>query len=180
MNIASRFTIALLTLGLMSGAALAASKAEIDQGLTDARSEFSELHSLHANLLADAAGALVFPTVTKAGFGIGGEYGEGALLVGGETVDYYNMASASVGFRYGLAQHTRVILFMSEAALDSFTNSDGWSIGADANLTVVSESAGAAYASQLQNQAVLVFAFGSEGLLGDLSLAGTKVSRIEK
>jgi len=41
-----------------------------------------------------AAGILVFPSVVKAGFGVGGEYGEGVLLIGGQPAAYYNTVSA--------------------------------------------------------------------------------------
>src|SRR6266700_2037976 len=49
-----------------------------------------------------AAGVLVFPSVIKAGFGFGGEYGEGVLLIHGRIAGYYNLISGSFGFQIGI------------------------------------------------------------------------------
>ncbi len=46
-------------------------------------------------LVGKARGVLVFPSVIAAGFGLGGQYGEGSLRVGGSTVGYYSTATAS-------------------------------------------------------------------------------------
>ena len=60
----------------------------------------STLRNLHQGvrgtreLVANAAAVLVFPSVIKAGMGIGGEYGEGVLLARGRPVEYYNTAGA--------------------------------------------------------------------------------------
>src|SRR4030042_2236426 len=48
-----------------------------------------------------AKGVLVIPNIVKAGLGVGGEYGEGALRIGGNTVEYYSLAAGSVGFQIG-------------------------------------------------------------------------------
>jgi lipid-binding SYLF domain-containing protein len=84
---------------------------------------------------------LVFPRVTKGGIGIGGEFGDGALQVNGKTVGYYSIGSASVGLTLGLAKHSEIIMFMTQDSLDKFTSSAGWSIGADAGITLVSGGA---------------------------------------
>jgi lipid-binding SYLF domain-containing protein len=67
-------------------------------------------------LAARAAGVLVFPTVIKAGFGVGGEYGEGAMQVGGRTVAFYNVLSASIGFQVGAQARSVIIIFMTAGA----------------------------------------------------------------
>ena len=80
-------------------------------------------------LVAKSAGVLVFPTVIKAGIGFGGEYGEGALLKRGRTIEYYNTVSASVGFQLGAQARSVVIVFVTPEALNSFRRVDGWKVG---------------------------------------------------
>lgn len=82
--------------------AIAASKAEIDANVEVALERFYEESPAGKRLSAQASGMLVFPRVLKAGIGIGGEYGEGALLINGSTAEYYSTASASIGFQLAL------------------------------------------------------------------------------
>ncbi len=168
-------------LGLsVTATSIAASKADIDKGVVTTISDFNKLHASNTKLNTQAAGVLVFPTVTKAGAGVGGEFGEGVLQVDGKTVGYYNLASGSVGATLGAAQHSQIIMFMTKESLDKFTKSGGWSIGANADITVVSSSAGTDYDSMTANKPVLGFAFAEKGLIGDLSLGGSKITKIEK
>src|SRR5262245_26988232 len=108
--------------------ALAASKEEIDAGVKEALETLYKQSSAAKDLGAKAAGILVFPKITKAGMGVGGEYGEGALLVGGKTTGYYNTASGSIGFQLGVQQKGQAIMFMSQKELDKFVKQehDGW------------------------------------------------------
>lgn len=78
------------------------------------------------DLANKAAGMLVMPLVTKAGIGLGGSYGQGALRINGTTVDYYSAASASIGLQIGAQQHAHVLFFMTEDALTTFRRSFGW------------------------------------------------------
>lgn len=158
----------------------AANKAEIDQRVTATTTEFNALNPANENLGKKAAGMLVFPKVMKGGVGVAGEYGEGALKVNGKTVDYYNIGAASVGLTLGLAKHSEIIMFMTQESLDKFTKSDGWSIGADAGITVVSMAASGEYDSKTQQKPILAFAFAEKGLIGDLSLEGSKITKIKE
>jgi lipid-binding SYLF domain-containing protein len=77
--------------------------------------------------VAKSAAVLVFPSVIKAGIGIGGEYGEGALLTRGRTLEYYNTVSASIGFQLGAQARSIIIVFMTPEALASFRRVlEGW------------------------------------------------------
>ena len=84
-----------------------------------------------------AAGILVFPMVVKAGFGFGGEYGEGALFIGGKAASYYNDVAGSVGFQFGAQARSIVIMFMTRDALDQFHHRDGWKVGVDGSVAVI-------------------------------------------
>jgi len=98
---AARTVLMLIAAALIfTGAAEAASKAKIDRRTDRALSEFRDDIGGADAVLARAAGVLVFPSVKKAGIGIGGEYGQGALRIGGKTVAYYSTAAASSLYRF--------------------------------------------------------------------------------
>ncbi len=163
-----------------SAATLAASKDEIDASVRTALKQFHAINPSHRELESKAAGELVFPRITKGGIGVGGEYGEGVLRVNNKTVGYYSLSSASIGLTLGLAKHREVILFETQAALDKFTNSKGWSVGADTGVALVSAGAGGDYDSQTLQKPVLGFVYGEKGLMADASFEGSKVNKIER
>jgi lipid-binding SYLF domain-containing protein len=156
----------------------AASKVQIDERVSATVKEFNSLHSGNEALTRKAAGILVFPRVTKAGAGVGAEFGEGVLQVDGKTVGYYSIGAGSVGLTLGIAKHSEIIMFMTRQSLDKFTGSKGWSIGADAGITVVSSAANEQYDGL--KAPILAFGFAEKGLIADLSLNGTKISEIKK
>lgn len=162
-----------------SGWASALSPAEIDAGVRATLQSFYAQHTGNRELVDKAEAVLVFPHVTKAGIGVGGLHGEGALLVKGKLVKYYEESGASVGATLGVAEHSEVVLFMTREARNSFQDSKGWTIGADAGVVVASKGASVAYDTETLRRPVLAFVFDEKGLLGDLSLAGLKVSPLE-
>jgi lipid-binding SYLF domain-containing protein len=170
----------LMILGLLASApSFAATKAELDASAKKALDHFYTLGSMNKELAGKAAGILIFPTVTKAGAGVAGEYGEGVLQVKGKTVDYYSVSSASVGLTLGVGTHTEMIMFMTKEALDKFTKTDGWSVGADTAIAVVTQGAGGEYDSQTLGKPILGFVYSQKGLIGDLSFEGAKITKIK-
>ncbi len=125
-----------------------------------------------------AAGVLVFPSIIKAGFGFGGEYGEGALRVHGSTVDYYNTVSASFGFQLGVQARSVIIMFLTNEALDSFYRKDGWKVGVDGSVVVVTLGAGGNIDTNTLRNPVVGFIIDQKGLMYNLTLEGSKISRI--
>jgi len=125
-----------------------------------------------------AAGILVFPTVVKAGFGFGGEYGEGALFIRGRTAGYYNDVSGSFGFQLGAQARSVIIMFMTPEALDAFYHRDGWKVGVDGSVTVIAVGAGGAIDTNSIRSPVVGFIFDQKGLMYNLTLEGSKISRI--
>ena len=151
-----------------SATSLAATETQIDHRVPVTLQHFNTINAANPNLGQKAAGMLVFPHVSKGGIGIGAETGEGALQVNGKTVGYYSVGAGSVGLALGLARHSEIIMFITQEPLDKFTSSDGWSIGVDAGITVVSGGANGSY--QTQQKPILGFVFAEKGLIGDLSL----------
>lgn len=125
-----------------------------------------------------AKGILVFPSVVKAGFGIGGEYGTGALRINGKTADYYSTTAASVGFQIGAQTQTIILCFMTDAALAGFRNSQGWEIGVDGSVALVDTGAGASLDTTTAPGPVVGFVFGHSGLMANISLEGAKITKI--
>jgi lipid-binding SYLF domain-containing protein len=163
---------------VLTTVALAASTAEIDTRVADTLNRFYSQNDRHREMAQKASAVLVFPRVTKAGAGVGGEFGEGALEVGGKTVGYYKVTGGSVGATLGVARHSEVILFMTDAARDHFMNSHDWSIGGDASVAVAKHGAGAEYDTAEMRKPVLAFVFNEKGLMGDVSLEGAKISKL--
>ncbi|CAB3795573.1 hypothetical protein LMG28688_04133 [Paraburkholderia caffeinitolerans] len=130
-------------------------------------------------LVGKARGVLVFPQVTQAGIGIGGEHGDGALRVGGSTVGYYSTTGASVGATLGMQSKSVVYLFMTQEALDKFRNSSGWSAGGDASVAIAKVGANGTIDTTTATKPVEVFVLTNSGLIGDLSLGTTKISPLK-
>ncbi len=125
-----------------------------------------------------AAGMLVVPNVTKAGLFVGGSYGEGALLIGNATVDYYSFASASFGLQIGAQQSRQVLFFMTTDVLRDFRTSDGFELGVDAEYAVQNEGASIGLSSTISNKPILGIVYGQRGLIAGASLEGAKYSRL--
>ena len=132
------------------------------------------------DLASRAAGILVFPSVVKAGIGIGGEYGEGTLLVGGRPVAYYNTISASIGFQLGAQARSVIIMFMTHQALENFRRKQGWKIGVDGSVALVTLGAGGAIDTNTINKPVIGFILDGKGLMYNLTLEGSKITRIDR
>lgn len=175
----------LLVSGLLAVAApapraRAASAAEINADVAATLTRFYEKVGGGRDLLARAAGVLVFPSIVKAGIGVGGEYGEGALLVGGRTVAYYNNVSASVGFQLGVQSRAVIIVFMTPNALEGFRRKSGWKVGVDGSVALVTLGAGGAVDTNQIQSPVIGFILDSKGLMYNLTLEGSKISRIQR
>ncbi|MDN7578312.1 BPSL1445 family SYLF domain-containing lipoprotein [Burkholderia orbicola] len=161
-----------------SAAASSSKRQSIDASVNATLSRLYSTVPGSRDLVSKARGVLVFPNVLQAGFIVGAQSGNGALRVGGSTVGYYNTSSLSVGLQAGAQSKAVVFLFMTQDALDSFRKSDGWSAGADASVAVVKVGANGAVDSNTATAPVEVLVLTNAGLMGDLSVNGTKVTKL--
>ena len=161
-----------------SAAASASKRQSIDASVNATLSRLYSTVPGSRDLVSKARGVLVFPNVLQAGFIVGAQSGNGALRVGGSTVGYYNTSSLSVGLQAGAQSKAIVFLFMTQDALDSFRKSEGWSAGADASVAVVKVGANGAVDSNTATAPVEVLVLTNAGLMGDLSVNGTKVTKL--
>ena len=173
-------SFAVVGVGMISASAMAASAKKIDRQVDEALQVFAEQVDGAEVFLDNAAGYLVFPRVIKAGVGIGGETGEGALRVGGKTVDYFRTSSGSIGFQLGAQAKSIVIAFMTEGSLQKFRDSSGWKVGIDAAVALVDVGAGKTIDSNNISDPVVGFIFGSKGLMYNLTLEGSKITKLDK
>ena len=176
------FTVlALSFLLLPMGVAHAESAKEIDKNVDAALQSFKKEVKGAEEYLAAAKGVLVMPDVKKVGFVVGAQWGEGALRVGGKSIDYYKMEVGSAGFQAGYQKANFIFIFLTQEALDSFRASSGWGAGVDAGITVVDASTPTMSADTLKSKSsVVAFAFGKEGLMGGWSGKGTKFTKLKK
>jgi lipid-binding SYLF domain-containing protein len=134
----------------------------------------------HRDLANQAAGMLVFPRVVKGGIGVAAEYGQGVLIVNGTTVKYYSIGGASVGLTAGMDQRSEIILFMTQNALDKFKRSKGWTVGLDAGVALMAEGDGGLYDSKTLRKPIIGFVYGETGLMGDISMEGSKINALKR
>lgn len=169
-------SMALLALAVGAGSAEASKPATINAGVDAAIKQcYGSVAGCEA-VAEQAKGVLVFPEVTRAGVGIGGSYGVGALQVDGKTVGYYSTTGASIGLQAGAEKHAEVIMFLTDEALARFVKSTGWQVGGDASVTVIDEGSSSNIDTLTENHPVVAFVYGEKGLMGALALEGTKIS----
>jgi len=165
---------------IVFNSAYAASKEEINAEVREATANFYKHTSAGKELAGKASGMLVFPSVIKAGFGIGGEYGEGALIVKGKTVGYYNIAAASIGLQIGAQARSEIILFMNDKVLKEFQSSQGWKAGVDGSVALATLGAGGSIDTETAKAPIIGFIFSNKGLMYNLSFEGSKITKLDK
>ena len=177
------FSAAFLTLILgafFASAAHAATAKEIDVSVDVALKRFNTEVKGAKEFLKSAKGVLVFPSVYKAGFVFGGEYGEGASRIGGKTVDYYNTVAGSWGLQIGGQKKTVILVFMQAEALKKFRASSGWKAGVDGSVALITVGAGEAVDTTNIKDPIVGFVFDQKGLMANLTLEGSKYTKLKK
>jgi len=170
------FTLATLT----TTSAQAASAQEINIKTNAALKHFKNEVLGGEIFLNSAKAVLVFPDVIKAGIGIGGEYGEGVLRINGQPHTYYSTAAASIGFQLGAQSKSVVLVFMSNDALQNFRNSKGWKAGVDGSVALIEWGAAKDINTIDIKDPIIGFVFNNKGLMYNLTLEGSKFTKISR
>jgi lipid-binding SYLF domain-containing protein len=173
-------SFALLALVAAPRAGEASSASEINDAANATLHRFVEQNPSADELGHKAAGVLVFPSVLKAGIGLGGEYGEGVLIVHGNAAGYYNIISASFGFQLGVQSQSVIIMFVTEEALTQFENAYGWKVGIDGSIVIVTVGAAGSIDTDSLTSPIIGFILDQQGLMYSLSLEGSKITRITR
>ena len=158
--------------------ALAVSGSEINAKVNTALTKLYKTEPGAKTLADKARGVLCFPDIVKGGFVVAGQYGDGALRKGGKTVAYYRSLAASVGFQAGAESFSYVLMFMDNESLSWLDKSDGWEIGTGPTITVLDMGFSKNFSSTTLQKGVYAFIYGQKGLMGGISLQGTKITKI--
>jgi lipid-binding SYLF domain-containing protein len=160
--------------------ARAASAAEINRDATKVLEKLYKKSGSARALGEKAKAILVFPSITKGGFMVGGQYGEGALMKEGKPIAYYNTVSVSYGLQAGVQTYGYVLFFMTDSAREYLGRSDGWELGTGPSIVIVDEGAAGGISTTSARADVYAFIFNQKGLMGGLGLQGTKITKINK
>ncbi len=162
------------------GALSAASAKTIDAKVDAALGRFEGEVKGGKELVQISKGVLVFAGVVKAGIGVGGEHGEGALRIGGKTVDYYSITSASFGLQLGAQKRDVIMIFLQDQALKNFRESHGWKAGVDGSVVLIDLGADMSVDTKTIKAPIVGFIVGEKGLMYNLSLEGSKITKLDK
>jgi lipid-binding SYLF domain-containing protein len=125
-----------------------------------------------------ALAILIFPKVTKAGLGIGGQYGEGTLLKQGTAAAYYKTTGASFGLQAGGQTYGYAMFFMNAKALDEFVAATGFEVGVGPSVVLVDEGMAKSTTTTTMKDDIYAFIFGQKGLMAGLGIQGNKITKI--
>lgn len=170
-------TLILLALPFTVRPAAAATAGEIDAKVRTALHDLYAKNEVAKVLAEKAVGILVFPDVVKGGLIIGGQYGDGALVRGGEIKGYYRTIAASYGLQAGVQSFGYAMFFMNEAALDYLNRSDGWEVGVGPTLVVMDEGRSASFTTTTAKDDIYAFFFDQKGLMAGIGIQGSKISK---
>jgi lipid-binding SYLF domain-containing protein len=176
----SAVLIGMILIGIGMSSVYAATVKEINASVDASLDRFYEQVKGAREFGKNAKGLLVLPNVKKAALLIGGEYGEGALRIGGESAGYYNIVSGSFGLQIGAESKDIIIAFMTDEALNSFRASKGWEVGIDGNVAFITVGGGDRVDTTTTKDPIVGFVFDVKGLIADISLKGAKITRLDK
>jgi len=151
--------------------------------VADANAALNKLYakeSVAKALSEKASGILVFPNIVKAGFIVGGHYGEGALLRDGKLVAHYNSVAASYGLQAGVQSFGYVLFLMNDKTLQYLDSSDGWEIGVGPSIVIVDAGKARSMTTLTLKDDVYAFIFNQQGLMAGLGLQGSKITKLDK
>lgn len=157
----------------------AAKRREIDAGVDGTLSKLFASTSSAQSLARDAKGVLVFPKILAGGFIVGAEYGEGSLRVNNAPVGYYRTTTASFGLLAGVQSKALILMFMTDDALAKFQQSKGWTAGVDGSVALATIGANGQVDTNTARAPIIGFALTNAGLMGNLSLEGTKIGKLD-
>ena len=172
--------LALSVLLIQPKAALAESGAELDKKVDAAIQQLYAAEPQAKELAKKSVAMLIFPEIVKGGLIVGGQYGEGALRVGGETKGYFSIAAASFGLQFGGQTFGYAMFFLNQDAVNHVRDTKGFEVGTGPTLVGGDKGwSGSLGTNDLQGDIATVF-FGQEGLMAGGGIQGSKITRIER
>jgi lipid-binding SYLF domain-containing protein len=167
-----------ISMGFLATTSPAKTTKEINSEVNAALKLFSQHVKGGKEFLNAAKGVLVIPNIVKAGLGVGGEYGEGAMRIRGKTIEYYSLAAGSVGFQIGAQKTNLILVFMQDEALKNFRKSSGWKAGVDGSVAFIDVGAGKSLDTVNVKDPIVAFMFGQRGLMANATVEGAKFTKL--
>jgi lipid-binding SYLF domain-containing protein len=101
-------------------------------------------------------------------------------MVRGRPTAYYNTVGASFGIQHGVQARSVIIMFMTPEALAQFRRTKGWKVGVDGSVAIITVGVGGSVDSNKITSPVVGFILDPKGLMYNLTLEGSKITRISK
>ena len=172
--------IAALVAGTFAGAQQAVAAGGVDDDVKAALKKLYASEPVAKMIGAKAKGILVFPNIVKAGFMVGAQYGEGALVRNGKIVGHYNSLAGSYGFQAGAQAFGYAMFLMNDNALEYLNKSDGWEIGVGPSVVILDKGKAKSLTTTTLQDDVYAFVFSQKGLMAGVGLQGSKISRVDR
>jgi lipid-binding SYLF domain-containing protein len=169
-------TLAVWAAAMLPRPAHAASASEINRQVDTALSNLYAGTPTAVELSKKAVAILVFPSVVKAGFIFGGEFGVGALRKKSQTVDYYNIAAASYGLQIGVQSFGYALFLMNDKAMGFLNSQGGWQVGVGPSVVVMDQGMARSFTTATELEDVYAFIFDQQGLMAGMGLQGSKIT----
>jgi lipid-binding SYLF domain-containing protein len=172
--------VAVAASATLSVPAFAQSKAALDRTSKAALNKLVAKVPAAKALNEKAIAVLVFPSITKAGLVIGGQYGEGVLWQGGKAVAYYSTSGASYGLQAGAQKYGYAMFFMREKALSALNTAQGFEVGVGPSVVVMDDGMGKSTTTTNLQDDIYAFIFSQQGLMAGLGIQGNKITKLKK
>ena len=178
-NILAFATSLALIIGIVFVTTSSAKTAQENNSEVNAALEFFLQHVKGGKDFLNAAkGVLIIPNIIKVGVGVGGEYGEGAMRIGGKTVEYYSIAAGSIGLQIGAQKKNLILVFKQDEALNHFRKSSDWKVGVDGSAAFIDVGAGKSVDTLNIKNPIVAFMFGHRGLMANATIEGAKFTKL--
>jgi lipid-binding SYLF domain-containing protein len=164
---------------LAPAATLAADRTALERDARNALQKLTSTVPAAKSLSGSATAVLVFPKVTKAGLGIGGQYGDGVLFKGGKAIGYYNTSGASYGLQAGAQTYGYAMFLMNDKAAAALDANNGFEVGVGPSVVLVDEGMGKSMTTKTATNDIYAFVFGQKGLMAGLGVQGNKITRLK-
>jgi len=164
--------LATLILVFLSAPTFAGWDANAEKKAAQTVAKFKKEAPKMAAFFSKARGYAVYPTVGKAGFGIGGAHGTGIVYENGKVIGTSSITQVSIGFQFGGQAYSEIVFFENKAVMDKFKKGD---VELSAQASAVAITKGAAVKTDFKD-GIAIFTIAKGGLMYEASVAGQKLS----
>jgi lipid-binding SYLF domain-containing protein len=169
-RICNHLLTTVLLVGLAAPALADKKKDELTENVQEAKATILEKDKGFQEIMDDAAGYAIFPSVAKGGLGVGAATGKGQVFEKGKMVGECKLTQVSIGFQAGGQAYIELICFEDKTSLDNFQKGN---MEFSAQVSAVAVTAGASANAKYEN-GVMVFTLAKGGLMYEASVGGQK------